>query len=264
VIALLPLLLIGLVPLLTGDIPAQHLWPIVPLAHDAAGNAVPGHWNAPHHALCQRVVRGGMVDVQLRDGGLLHREFRDPKTDTFKAILFGLALRGRVHTGPDQLPGCSRPLGNAGARHLQQHGRGQGHGGDDFAGPVIGNMIVVMMVLALLLAIITSMAGSSRTLYQASADGWLPRYLSRVNEKGAPTAAMWTDLGHICCCCRCRIMCSCWRSRTCATSVQLPQSQFGVDPSPRSPELERLSRAAAAARWERCFPSSIWRDGHGG
>lgn len=36
--------------------------------------------------------------------------------------------------------------------------------------------------------------GSSRTLYQASVDGWLPRYLSRVNNHGAPTAAMWTDL----------------------------------------------------------------------
>jgi amino acid transporter len=41
----------------------------------------------------------------------------------------------------------------------------------------------------------TSMMGSSRTLYQASVDGWLPRYLSRVNRHGAPTAAMWTDLG---------------------------------------------------------------------
>jgi len=39
------------------------------------------------------------------------------------------------------------------------------------------------------------MAGSSRTLYQGSVDGWLPRYLSRTNERGAPTAAMWTDLG---------------------------------------------------------------------
>ena len=39
------------------------------------------------------------------------------------------------------------------------------------------------------------MMGSSRTLYQASVDGWLPKYLSRVNSHGAPTAAMWTDLG---------------------------------------------------------------------
>jgi len=53
---------------------------------------------------------------------------------------------------------------------------------------------VIMLVLALLLSIMTSMAGSSRTLYQASVDGWLPKYLSHVNEHGAPTKAMWTDL----------------------------------------------------------------------
>ena len=50
------------------------------------------------------------------------------------------------------------------------------------------------MILALVLCIMTAMAGSSRTLYQGSADGWLPRYLSHVNEHGAPTRAMWTDL----------------------------------------------------------------------
>jgi amino acid transporter len=58
----------------------------------------------------------------------------------------------------------------------------------------IGNLMVIMMVLALLLSIMTSMAGSSRTLYQASVDGWLPKYLSYVNDHGAPTKAMWTDL----------------------------------------------------------------------
>jgi len=50
------------------------------------------------------------------------------------------------------------------------------------------------MILALVLCIMTAMAGSSRTLYQGSVDGWLPRYLSHVNEHGAPTRAMWTDL----------------------------------------------------------------------
>jgi len=50
------------------------------------------------------------------------------------------------------------------------------------------------MVLALLLSTMTAMAGSSRTLYQGSVDGWLPRYLSHVNAHGAPTRAMWTDL----------------------------------------------------------------------
>lgn len=40
----------------------------------------------------------------------------------------------------------------------------------------------------------TSMAGSSRTLFQGAVDGWLPKFLSRANEHGAPTPAMWTDL----------------------------------------------------------------------
>ena len=52
----------------------------------------------------------------------------------------------------------------------------------------------MLMILALMLSIMTAMAGSSRTLYQGSVDGWLPRYLAHVNEHGAPTRAMWTDL----------------------------------------------------------------------
>ena len=52
-----------------------------------------------------------------------------------------------------------------------------------------------MLILAVILSIITAMAGSSRTLYQGAADGWLPNNLSHVNEHGAPTPAMWTNLG---------------------------------------------------------------------
>jgi len=62
-------------------------------------------------------------------------------------------------------------------------------------GVIVTNLFVAMFILALLLIVMSSMMGSSRTLYQASVDGWLPRYLSRVNRHGAPTAAMWTDLG---------------------------------------------------------------------
>ena len=58
---------------------------------------------------------------------------------------------------------------------------------------VITQIFVILMILALFLAIMTAMAGSSRTLYQGSIDGWLPRYLSKVNSHGAPTRAMWTD-----------------------------------------------------------------------
>ena len=51
-----------------------------------------------------------------------------------------------------------------------------------------------MLLLSITLAVMTSMAGSSRTLYQASVDGWLPRYLSKVNKHGSPIYAMCTDL----------------------------------------------------------------------
>jgi len=61
-------------------------------------------------------------------------------------------------------------------------------------GPIIQNIIIIMLILALALSIMTAMAGSSRTIYQASVDGWLPRYLSHCNVHGAPTRAMWTDL----------------------------------------------------------------------
>jgi amino acid transporter len=61
-------------------------------------------------------------------------------------------------------------------------------------GPFITNLLVIMLLLALMLAITTAMAGSSRTLYQDSVDGWLPRYLNYVNKNGAPTHGMWTDL----------------------------------------------------------------------
>jgi len=47
-------------------------------------------------------------------------------------------------------------------------------------GALIEHVLMAMLVLALVLSIMTSMAGSSRTLYQASVDGWLPKYLSNV------------------------------------------------------------------------------------
>jgi len=64
-----------------------------------------------------------------------------------------------------------------------------------FAGTTGGAILIVMLILALVLSLMTSMAGSSRTLYQASVDGWLPKYLSKLNTHGAPTNAMLTNLG---------------------------------------------------------------------
>jgi amino acid transporter len=62
-------------------------------------------------------------------------------------------------------------------------------------GAVGGAVIIIMLILAVVLSLMTSMAGSSRTLYQASVDGWLPKYLSKLNGHGAPSNAMLTNLG---------------------------------------------------------------------
>ena len=46
--SLAPLLIVGIVPFVTGDVPAVHLWPLLPLGHDAQGNVTAstfGSWN---------------------------------------------------------------------------------------------------------------------------------------------------------------------------------------------------------------------------
>lgn len=196
VIALLPLMLIGIVPLITGDVAAAHLAPIVPLAHDAAGKAIPGMWDRAGVTL----FMGGLFIAAWSTYGFetavcYTREFRDPKTDTFKAILYSGLLCIVVFTlVPISFQGVLGFSGMLAPDIYDNTGVGRTMAGMIGGGPVLTNVIVVMMILALMLAIITSMAGSSRTLYQASVDGWLPRYLGRVNHAGAPTAAMWTDL----------------------------------------------------------------------
>lgn len=217
VTALIPLMLIALVPLLTGDHPSDHFSPLVPIARDATGHVIDGEWNMAGITL----MAGGLFIAAWSTYGFetavcYTREFRDPKRDTFKAILFSgllcivvftlvpLAFQGHMGLGkivteavvdeagvittPAVYDGMLSPdiYSGMGVANAMSHMVG--------GGELVANILVVMLVLAVLLSIMTSMSGSSRTLYQASADGWLPRYLSHVNEHGAPTRAMWTDL----------------------------------------------------------------------
>ena len=45
-VCMAPLILVGLVPLITGDLPSQHLFPLLPLVHDAAGRFHFGTWGS--------------------------------------------------------------------------------------------------------------------------------------------------------------------------------------------------------------------------
>ncbi|MDO5703595.1 MAG: APC family permease [Paracoccus sp. (in: a-proteobacteria)] len=184
---LIPLLIVGVVPLLTGDVLTSNLIPVVPIT---------GEWN-----------RGGMT---LFLGGLFiaawsayafetaicyTSEFKDPRRDTVRAILSaGLAcvviytLVPLSFQGFLGVEGMLQPGVIDGSAVASVMARMVG------GGAIVANIMVVMLLLALALAIMTSMAGSSRTLYQGSVDGWLPRYLSGTNEHGSPTNAMWMNL----------------------------------------------------------------------
>jgi amino acid transporter len=215
--AMIPLILIGVVPILTGDIVQANFFPLVPLTHDAVGHVVNGSWNMAGVT----VMAGGMFLAAWSTYGFetavcYTSELKNPKTDTFKAIFYSgllcmvvftlvpfafqgfLGLGSVVHPAVLDAAGrvTSPPVYNGMLAPDIYSGMGvaavMGH--MVHAGRLIGAVVVVMLVLALVLSLITSMAGSSRTLYQASVDGWLPKYLSRVNQHHAPSNAMLTDL----------------------------------------------------------------------
>ncbi len=217
IVALIPLMLIGLVPILTGDIPSIHYFPLAPIAYDPTGNVIDGAWNIEGWKL----MAGGLFIAAWSTYGFetavcYTREFKNPKTDTFKAIFFSgllcivvftlvpIAFQGHLGLGHLVTPAVVDAAGVVTTPAVYDgmlspgiySGMGVASTMADMVGggKFVGNLMVIMLVLALLLSIMTSMAGSSRTLYQASVDGWLPKYLSHVNEHGAPTRAMWTDL----------------------------------------------------------------------
>ena len=193
-LVIVPMLIVGIAPILTGQINWENYSPLVPLKE--AYVPVNGEWNIGGWTL----VLGGMFiaawsTYAFETAICYTSEFKDPKTDTFRAIFYSgllcLVLYSLVpftFQGVLGLNGMLEPTIVDGSGVAAAMGKMVGGSG------IITNIMVMLMILALILAIMTAMAGSSRTLYQGSVDGWLPRYLSRVNEHGAPTAAMWTDL----------------------------------------------------------------------
>jgi amino acid transporter len=215
--AMIPLILIGVVPLLTGDIVKANFFPLVPLAHDVLGRVADGTWNMAGIT----VFAAGMFLAAWSTYGFetavcYTGEFKNPKTDTFKAIFYSgllcvvvytlvpFAFQGYLGLGTLVQPAVVDAAGAVttpavyGGMLAPEIYSGMGVAAVMakmvHAGQVIGVVVVVMLILALVLSLMTSMAGSSRTLYQASVDGWLPRYLSKVNSHGAPTNAMLTNL----------------------------------------------------------------------
>lgn len=201
---LAPLILVGLVPLITGDLPSKNLFPLLPLVRDAAGHAHFGTWDGYGLTLMAAAMFGaGWSTYGFETAVCYTREFKNPAKDTPRALiasgilcivifaLVPLAFQASLGLEAMMDPRIGDGSGVALAlASIVTKGLGVTAGG----AVLVANLFIAMLILSLLLIVMTSMMGSSRTLYQAAVDGWLPKYLGRVNSHGAPTAAMWTDL----------------------------------------------------------------------
>ncbi|HEY4163823.1 MAG TPA: APC family permease [Dongiaceae bacterium] len=193
-LVIVPMVIVGVVPLLNGNFHSENFSPFVPLAVAYAPD--PGSWNIAGWTL----VLGGMFIAAWSTYGFetavcYTSEFKNPGTDTFKAIFYsGLLCILLFVLVPITFQGYLGLTGMLATPVVDGSGVASVMADMVGGGAVIHAIMVVLMIVALMLCIMTAMAGSSRTLYQGSVDGWLPRYLSHVNSHGAPTRAMWTDL----------------------------------------------------------------------
>jgi len=193
IIVLVPLLLVGLVPIFNGSIDGMNVTALVPPT--AAYSGVDGTWNIGGWTL----FLGGLYIAAWSTYGFetavcYTSELKNPKTDTFRAIFYsGLLCAVFFFLIPFTFQGVLGTEGMLATGIVDGTGIGEALGNMIGGGKVVTQIFVILMILALFMAIMTAMAGSSRTLYQGSKDGWLPKYLGRVNHKGVPSKAMWTD-----------------------------------------------------------------------
>jgi amino acid transporter len=193
IIVLVPLLLVGLVPIFTGAIDTMNVTNLLPPT--AAYSGVDGTWDIGGWTL----FLGGLYIAAWSTYGFetavcYTRELKDPKTDTFRAIFYsGLLCCVFFFIIPFSFQGVLGQEGMLATGIVDGTGIGEALGNMVGGGQVVTQIFVILMIMALFMAIMTALAGSSRTLYQGSRDGWLPKYLGTVNEKGVPSRAMWTD-----------------------------------------------------------------------
>ena len=194
IIVLIPLLLVGLVPILTGAIDTMNVTNLLPPT--AAYSGEDGTWSIGGWTL----FLGGMYIAAWSTYGFetavcYTRELKDPRRDTFRAIFYsGLLCCVFFFLIPFSFQGVFGHAGMLAPGIVDGTGIAEALGSMIGGGRVVTQIFVILMILALFLAIMTAMAGSSRTLYQGSRDGWLPGYLGEVNSHGAPHKAMWTDV----------------------------------------------------------------------
>lgn len=190
ILSLVPILLLSFVPLLTGKINFSHFAPFIP-----EGTA---SWSSQQ---AFTLIMGGMfiagwTTYACETAMCYVSEFRNPGKDTIRAVtasgLLGIIAFGVLPftflgvLGMETLKDPALVAGDPQSAMVKMAQVTFGTG--------LGIWLTVMLIMAVILSIVTGMAGASRTLYQSSVEGWLPKYLSHLNSHGIPTKAMWTDL----------------------------------------------------------------------
>lgn len=188
-VIVITLFIVGVVPFFNGNFNSANFEPFVP--------SITGAWDNVGWTF----VLGGMFIAAWSTYGFetavcYTSEFKNPSTDAFKAIFYsGLLCLVLFILVPITFQGYLGLTGMTASGIVDGSGVAAAMGAMVAGGSTaIVKLFEILMIAALILIIITAMAGSSRTLYQGSVDGWLPRYLSGVNHNGAPVNAMWTDL----------------------------------------------------------------------
>ncbi len=189
-LSLIPLILLAVVPLLTGKINPANFVPFIPQ------NTTSWLSGTAFTLMMGGLFIAGYITYGAEVAVCYVSEFKDPVKDTLKAItVLGAVAAACFIIFPFTF------LGVLGMSNITDPAF---IGGDPQAAVVklaevtfgggSGKLLTLMLILALVLGIVTPMSGSSRTLYQASLDGLFPKFLSKLNKHGAPTRAMWTDL----------------------------------------------------------------------
>ncbi|MDF5713978.1 MAG: APC family permease [Rhizonema sp. NSF051] len=189
-LSLIPLLLLTVMPLLSGKVNLANFLPLIP-----QGTTSWFSWTV------FTLFMGGMfvaasVTYAAEVAVCYVSEFKDPAKDTPKAIISAGVVGGLCYIlfpftflgvlGMKNLTDPAFVGGNPQAAVVKLAEIAFGGGS--------GKLLALMLILAMLLTITTGMASSSRTLYQASVDGLVPKYLGKLNKHDIPTNAMWTDL----------------------------------------------------------------------
>jgi amino acid transporter len=185
--AITPLLVLSIIPLITGDVVSSNFSPFVP---------VNGSWDLTGwEFFLGALFICAWTTYAFETAVCYMSEFRNPAKDMSRAIivsglfcifcftLIPFVFQGVLGTdymlNPDVISGVAVP--DAWAKVVG-------------AGAFMTNVIVVLLFFTVMVAIMTALSGSSRTLFQGGQDGWLPKYLAHLNDHKVPTYAMWTDL----------------------------------------------------------------------